>query len=142
MVAGGSGHGADPVAAAQRSRRRAATRPVRFFYGARTEQDLFYVDLSRSSGRGLPDFEFMPVVGSGFVHEAGGEYLESGEMERPRGLHVRPAADDRRDDRAGDRAPRHRREQQIFHDKFTTSADAVVGRVGRREAMELAQDHR
>jgi propane monooxygenase reductase subunit len=36
-----------------------STRPVRFYYGARTADDLFYVDLITSLGGGLRDFEFV-----------------------------------------------------------------------------------
>ena len=61
-------------------------------------------------GAALPDFEFVPVRRSEL--RARGRRARSsgvGRDERPRDLHVRPAADDRRDDRAGDRAARHRR---------------------------------
>ena len=34
---------------------------MRFFYGARSEQDLFYVDLIEELGARLPDFEFVPA---------------------------------------------------------------------------------
>lgn len=36
-----------------------STRPVRFYYGARTADDLFYVDLINTIGKGLRDFEFV-----------------------------------------------------------------------------------
>ena len=36
-----------------------STRPVRFYYGARTADDIFYVDLIRNLGEGLRDFEFV-----------------------------------------------------------------------------------
>ena len=47
---------------------------MRFFYGARSQEDLFYVDLVEQFGASLADFEFTPVVG-GFVHEPAGECL-------------------------------------------------------------------
>ncbi|UUZ58458.1 FAD-binding oxidoreductase [Nocardioides sp. B-3] len=36
-----------------------STGPVRFYYGARTADDLFYVDLINTIGTGLRDFEFV-----------------------------------------------------------------------------------
>ena len=36
-----------------------STRPVRFYYGARTADDLFYVDLINTIGKDLRDFEFV-----------------------------------------------------------------------------------
>lgn len=36
-----------------------STRPVRFYYGARTAEDIFYVDLINSLGEKLRDFEFV-----------------------------------------------------------------------------------
>ena len=50
MVAGGSGMA--PILSLLRTPRgaRAASGTVRFFYGARTEQDLFYVDLIEELG--------------------------------------------------------------------------------------------
>ena len=68
MVAGGSGMA--PILSLLRSlAAEQSDRMVRFFYGARTEQDLFYVDLIEELGARLPDFAFTPVIG--YVHEAG-----------------------------------------------------------------------
>ena len=122
LVAGGSGMA--PLLsllralAAERS-----DRPVRFFYGARTERDLFYVDLIEELGAGLGDFEFIPVTG--FVHEPAGEFLESGAMPDPE-LYMcgPPPMIDAMIELATDRHGID--EAQIFHDKFTTSADAAV----------------
>ena len=97
---------------------------MRFFYGARTEQDLFYVDLVQELGARLPDFEFVPVIG--FVHEPACEVIEAGEMDDPEIYMCGPppmidAMIDVATERHGiDESSR------IFHDKFTTSADAVV----------------
>ncbi|MGL4397347.1 MAG: NADH:ubiquinone reductase (Na(+)-transporting) subunit F [Hyphomicrobium sp.] len=55
-------------------------RPVRFFYGARTQADLFMLDEIADAGRKLPDFKFIPALSHadddaawtgarGFVHE-------------------------------------------------------------------------
>ncbi|HKX93411.1 MAG TPA: 2Fe-2S iron-sulfur cluster-binding protein [Methylibium sp.] len=56
-------------------------RPVRFYYGARTRKDLFFIDEFAAIAARLPDFEFIPVLSqatdedawqgeTGFVHEA------------------------------------------------------------------------
>jgi propane monooxygenase reductase subunit len=56
-------------------------RPIRFFYGARTRADLFYLPELASIAARLPDFEFIPALSHavaedewegerGFVHEA------------------------------------------------------------------------
>ena len=56
-------------------------RPVRFFYGARTRKDLFFLDEFAAVTARLRDFEFIPVLSqasvddawqgeTGFVHEA------------------------------------------------------------------------
>jgi len=39
-----------------------STRPVRFYYGARTAADLFYLDAIRDLGATLTDFEFVPCL--------------------------------------------------------------------------------
>ena len=56
-------------------------RPVRFFYGARTQRDLFYLDRFAAIEKTLPDFKFIPALSHaddddagwtgerGFVHE-------------------------------------------------------------------------
>lgn len=55
-------------------------RPVRFFYGARTGADLFYLDELAAIGARLVDFKFVPALShaaaddhwngeTGFVHE-------------------------------------------------------------------------
>lgn len=56
------------------------TRPVRFFYGARTAKDLFGLDLFAELGASMPDFKFIPALSHpeegedwdgerGFVHD-------------------------------------------------------------------------
>jgi propane monooxygenase reductase component len=55
-------------------------RPVRFFYGARTRRDLFYLDEFASLSAKLPDFRFIPALShaepedawtaeTGFIHD-------------------------------------------------------------------------
>ena len=79
LIGGGSGMSplwsilADHVASGER-------RPIRFFYGARTRADLFYLDAIAAIGAKLEDFEFIPALShagaednwqgeAGFVHE-------------------------------------------------------------------------
>jgi propane monooxygenase reductase subunit len=61
-------------------------RPIRFFYGARTARDLFYLDAFQALERSLPDFRFIPALShhndaeawhgeTGFVHEVLGRHL-------------------------------------------------------------------
>ena len=101
---------------------------VRFFYGARTEQDLFYLDLISEVGGGLADFDFVPVLsegGEGFVHEAACRQLESGAMTDPEiYLCGPPPMIDAMIEQATEQHGIE--ERQIFHDKFTTSADAAA----------------
>jgi propane monooxygenase reductase subunit len=128
MVAGGSGMA--PILSLLRTlASEGSGRMVRFFYGARTENDLFYVDLIREVGSGLADFDFVPVLSDteGFVHEAAGEFLESGAMSDPEVYMCGPPPMiDAMIELATDRHGIDER-SRIFHDKFTTSADAVEG---------------
>jgi propane monooxygenase reductase component len=122
MVAGGSGMA--PILSLLRTlAAEGCDRKVRFFYGARTEQDLFYVDLIQELGARLPDFEFVPVIG--FVHEPACQVIEAGEMEDPEIYMCGPPP---MIDAMIEQATEVHGidESQIFHDKFTTSADAVA----------------
>jgi NAD(P)H-flavin reductase/ferredoxin len=122
MIAGGSGMA--PVLSVLRQLASSnAERPVRFFYGARTEQDLFHLEEIAALGEHLSDFRFVPVTGR-FVHEAVDEYLASREIESPDVYMCGPppmveAAEDVLI--AKHKLP----EQRIFQDKFTTSAEAA-----------------
>ena len=129
MIAGGSGMA--PILSLLRTLSSTGTsRPVRFFYGARTQRDLFYGDLIEQLGAGIEDFRFVPVLSDeqwdgecGFVHEAVDRYLAGGELSDPEGYMCGPppmidAAQEMLVDKHGID------EQQIFHDKFTTSAEA------------------
>ena len=121
MVAGGSGMA--PILSLLRKLAHEGTdRPVRFYYGARSEQDLFYVDLIEELGARLPDFEFVPVIG--FVHEPACACIEAGVLRDPEIYMCGPPP--MIDAMIELAAERHGvAEQQMFHDKFTTSADAV-----------------
>jgi propane monooxygenase reductase component len=126
MVAGGSGM-APVLSLLKKLAADGCERPVRFFYGARTEQDLFYVDEIAEVCAGLPDFEFLPVLSDPdrFVHEAADEFLDSGEISDPE-LYMcgPPPMIDAMVDVATEKHGID--ESQIFHDKFTTSADAAA----------------
>jgi propane monooxygenase reductase subunit len=121
MIAGGSGMA--PILSLLRAFAGGrCPRPIRFFYGARSDQDLFHVEEIAALGESLPDFEFKPVVG-GFVHEAVDEFLGTGEFSAPDVYMCGPPpmveaaeamlVDGRKLD-----------EQRIYIDKFTTSAEA------------------
>ncbi|MEZ5932153.1 MAG: 2Fe-2S iron-sulfur cluster-binding protein [Alphaproteobacteria bacterium] len=67
-------------------------RPVRFFYGARSEADLFYLDEIRAIGETLTDFKFIPALSDvgddagwsgarGFIHEVLREHLEKFDLD-------------------------------------------------------------
>jgi propane monooxygenase reductase subunit len=81
MVAGGSGM-APILSVLRQLSAEGCERPVRFFYGARTERDLFHGDEVSALGERLADFRFEPIV-ERFVHEAVDEYLAGGEIAAP-----------------------------------------------------------
>jgi propane monooxygenase reductase subunit len=129
MVAGGSGM-APILSLLRRLSSERTGRMVRFFYGARTQRDLFYLDLVAELGASIPDFEFVPVLSeedsddheTGYVHEAVDRYLASGEMAEPQAYMCGPPP---MIDAASEVLEGHGVEDSdIFHDKFTTSADA------------------
>jgi propane monooxygenase reductase component len=136
MVAGGSGMA--PILSLLRALASdRSDRPIRFFYGARTQQDLFYVDLVREFGAGLPDFEFVPVLsdeGEGFVHEAACGCLAGGEVDDPEIYMCGPPP--MIDAMLEEATSAHGvDEDRIFHDKFTTSADAAASTENETEPL-------
>jgi NAD(P)H-flavin reductase/ferredoxin len=121
MIAGGSGMA--PILSLLRQLcSEGCERPVRFFYGARTEADLFHLEEISQLGARLADFRFEPVTGR-FVHEVVDEYLAGGEISEPDVYMCGPppmleAAE-------GMLAGTHGvDEQRIFMDKFTIAAEA------------------
>ncbi len=82
MVLVGGGSGMSPLwSILQDHMESGEQRPVRFFYGARTRKDLFFLDEFAAVAARLTDFEFIPVLSqataedgwrgeTGFVHEA------------------------------------------------------------------------
>jgi propane monooxygenase reductase subunit len=121
MIAGGSGM-APILSLLRQLALEGCERPVRFFYGARTERDLFHGE--EIEALGLRDFRFTPVT-SRFVHEAVDEYLATEEITQPDVYMCGPppmieAAEEML-------TGKHKLdEQRIFTDKFTTSADAAA----------------
>ena len=125
MIAGGSGM-APILSVLRQLSAEGCVRPVRFFYGARTENDLFHVDVINQIGSGLEDFRFTTVLSETegkFVHDAVDEFLAGGEIENPDAYMCGPppmieAAEEML-------IGKHKLdEQRIFQDKFTTSANA------------------
>ena len=69
----------------------AEQRPVRFFYGARSKADLFYLDDIAALGAKLQDFKFIPALSDdpasddwqgerGFVHEVVARHLKAEQL--------------------------------------------------------------
>ena len=84
--------GADPVACCGTCSETGSTRPVRFYYGARTAADLFYVDEIAELGAGLADFEFVPACPSSRRPRAGGATgFEHGHRHRRASTRARPS---------------------------------------------------
>jgi ferredoxin-NADP reductase/ferredoxin len=121
MIAGGSGM-APILSVLRQLAAEGCRRPVRFFYGARSDRDLFHMEEIAALGKQLEDFRFEPVVG-GFVHERVDEFLRRGELAQPDVYMCGPppmleAAEPMLIDAHGID------EQRIFQDKFTTAAEA------------------
>ena len=82
MILVGGGSGMSPLWAILKDHIESGEqRPIRFFYGARTRKDLFFLDEFAAVAAKLVDFEFIPVLSqvteadgwsgeTGFVHEA------------------------------------------------------------------------
>ncbi len=125
MIAGGSGM-APVLALLRQLAREGCERPVRFFYGARAERDLFALDEIAALGERLDDFRFVPVTGR-FVHEAIDDELTDPDVYMCGPPPMLDAAQATLTERGVDPA-------RIFQDRFTTSADAPAQRaVSERE---------
>jgi propane monooxygenase reductase subunit len=123
MIAGGSGM-APILSVLRQLAAEECERPVRFFYGARAERDLFATEVIEELGARLGDCRFTPVTGR-FVHEAVEEFLQRGELAEPDVYMCGPppmleSAEEMLTGRGVD-------PQRIFQDRFTTSADAEAG---------------
>jgi NAD(P)H-flavin reductase/ferredoxin len=122
MVAGGSGM-APVLSLLRQFAADACERPIRFFYGARTDEDLFHLDEIAAVGAGLTDFAFAPVTGR-FVHEVVDGFLGETPAFVEADVYMcgpPPMLEAAEEMLIGS----HKfDEQRIFQDKFTTSADA------------------
>jgi propane monooxygenase reductase subunit len=134
MVAGGSGM-APQLGILRQMARDGCHRPVRFYYGARTRADLFWVDEVERLGAELDDFTFVTVLShatpecawdgpSGFVHEVVGQAFLDGDLPGDVDAYlcgppplVDAALDLLVDGRGLD-------PQQVHYDKFTTAVAA------------------
>ena len=116
MVAGGSGM-APVLGVLRQLAAEGCDRPVRFFYGAREERDLFAVEQITALGEQLPDFRFTPVTGR-FVHEAIDEELTDPDVYMCGPPPMLEAVEELLTGRGID-------ESRIFQDKFTTAAEAA-----------------
>jgi propane monooxygenase reductase subunit len=132
LVAGGSGMG--PVLALLRRLAEVrSTRPVRFFYGARTRADLFWLEEIAALGERLEDFAFVPVLSDeawdgacGLVHEAAAGCLAAGDVGEPEVYTCGPPP--MIEALIALLTARHGvPEADIAFDKFTTAAAAGVG---------------
>ena len=125
LIAGGSGM-APILSVLRQLARDGCERPVRFFYGARTERDLFHVDEVRALGARLSDFAFLPIVGT-FVHDAVDQWLRSDAADACAKPDVYLCGPPPMIEAAEEMLVRTHGvdEQRIFMDKFTTSADAA-----------------
>jgi propane monooxygenase reductase subunit len=128
MVAGGSGMA--PVLALLRELADAGSdRKIRFFYGARTSDDLFYQDVMVELGERLTDFAYAEVLSepgddwsgpTGFVHEIAAQVFADGELSDPEVYTCGPPP--MIDALIGKLTSAHGVEEgDIRYDKFTTS---------------------
>ena len=118
MVAGGSGM-APVLALLRQLAADGSERPVRFFYGARAERDLFALD--EIAALGLRDFRFTPVTGR-HVHEAIDDELDGPDVYMCGPPPMLDAV-------AAVLTGRGIDPDRIFQDRFTTSAEAALPEV-------------
>ncbi|MDQ2803553.1 MAG: 2Fe-2S iron-sulfur cluster binding domain-containing protein [Pseudomonadota bacterium] len=93
MVLIGGGSGMSPLwSILQDHIRSGEQRPIRFFYGARTEAHLFYRDEFAALEKSLPDFRFIPALSdhdgstewageTGFIHEVAARVLRDEKLD-------------------------------------------------------------
>jgi NAD(P)H-flavin reductase/ferredoxin len=122
MIAGGSGM-APVLSVLRQLAAEQCERPVRFFYGARSEDDLFHLEPIQALGEQLSDFEFTPVVG-GFVHDAVDSWLDGNEVYATPDVYMcgPPPMLEAAEPMLIEKYKID--EQRIFQDKFTTAAEA------------------
>ena len=96
MILVGGGSGMSPLLAILADQARSGEqRPVRFFYGARAQRDLFHLGEIAALGAQIPDFRFVPALSEpgdeswdgerGFIHDVMARHLRAesfdGEMD-------------------------------------------------------------
>ncbi|HEY5318706.1 MAG TPA: MmoB/DmpM family protein [Solirubrobacteraceae bacterium] len=114
-------------------------RPVRFFYGARAEEDLFSVQEIDALGSKLADFRFTTVLSARagrYVQDAVDEYLGTEEISGPDAYMCGPPAmiEAAQELLIG----KHKLdEQRIFVDRFTASAGALAGEISQGEISRV-----
>jgi propane monooxygenase small subunit len=116
MVAGGSGM-APVLGVLRQLAAEGCERPLRFYYGAREERDLFCTDEIAALSERLADFRFHPVTGR-FVHEAIDEELTDPDVYMCGPPPMLEAVEALLTGRGVDPG-------RIFQDRFTASADAA-----------------
>lgn len=136
MIAGGSGM-APVLSLLRQLASEGCESPIRFFYGARTERDLFHLHEIEQLGQTLTDFRFEPVLSEvqegRFVHQAVDEFLAQNEAYRNGDVYMcgpppmLEAAEDMLVEGHGIDGGR------IFQDKFTIAAEADPERGGRAD---------
>jgi propane monooxygenase reductase subunit len=131
MVAGGSGMA--PVLSLLRELAACRSeRKIRFFYGARTCEDLFYRELIEGFGEQLADFTYTEVLShapdgswsgaTGWVHEVAATALSSGELSEPEIYTCGPPP--MVDALISEFSTTHGiEEREIHYDKFTTAVN-------------------
>ncbi|MDQ2896597.1 MAG: FAD-binding oxidoreductase, partial [Actinomycetota bacterium] len=131
MVAGGSGM-APVLGVLRQLAGEGCERPVRFYYGAREDRDLFAADEIAGLGKLLTDFRYTPVTGR-FVHEAIDEELSDPDVYMCGPPPMLDAVHALISGRGVD-------EDRIFQDRFTTSADALAQAEGPSERVISERD--
>ncbi len=131
MVAGGSGM-APVLGVLRQLAAERCERPVRFYYGAREQRDLFCAQEIAALGKRLADFRYTPVTGR-FVHEAIDEELSDPDVYMCGPPPMLDAVHAVLRGRGVD-------EDRIFQDRFTTSADAPAQAEGPSERAISERD--
>jgi NAD(P)H-flavin reductase/ferredoxin len=128
MIAGGSGMA--PIMSLLRAfAAGSSARPVRVFYGARSEDDLFHTAEITAAGAALADFAYVPVTGR-FVHEAVDAFLAANPAFAVAEVYMcgpPPMLEAAEDMLLG---THHFDTKRIYQDKFTTSAQASASTAG------------
>jgi NAD(P)H-flavin reductase/ferredoxin len=122
MVAGGSGM-APILSLLRQLARDSTTRPIRFFYGAHTTEDLFHTEEIAALSEGLADFTYLPLIDQR-PHEALDAFLTQNADYAHADVYMcgSPPMLEAAEDVL---ISTHKfDEARIFQDKFTTSAQA------------------